>query len=237
MDPIGKKNEEMALFDAWKAAPGPATLTPLVGRLDPIVNKALGAYGYSGDANMKSTARLLAIQALPKYDPSKAALDTFVFGELRRLQRIGPQQEHAIPIPERVILERRIVERTTDELQEELGRPPTDDELLDRTGLSNKRLRTLRAAHGEVVGPRRDEAGQVIADATDTSDGSGLWEAAVVDSLDPVDRKIYEWSTGSGGERMTKLQMAQRLRLSPAAITQRSSRIARLLRSGEGMQV
>ena len=231
------KSETPDLFGTWKQAPGPKTLTPLLTHLDPVIDKALGAYGYAGDANMKNTARLLAVKALPKFDPDKASLDTFVFGELRRLQRVGPKQEYAIPIPERVMLERTAVDRATDDLREELGRQPTDDEILDRTGLSMKRLRTLRGVPTQVVGSRTDEAGQVIADAADEMDSSRLWEEAVATSLDPIDRKIYEWSTGSGGERLTKTQMAARLRLSPAAITQRSARIAQKLSAGEGLVI
>lgn len=225
------------LFGEWKAAPGPKTLTPLLQQLDPVIDKALGAYGYAGDANMKTTARLLAAKALPKFDPDKASLNTFVFGELRRLQRVGPQQEFAIPVPERVMLERSAVDRATDELREELGRQPTDNELLDRTGLSLKRLRTIRGVPSQVVGSRTDEAGQIIADAADEMDSSRLWEEAVAASLDPIDRKIYEWSTGSGGERLTKTQMAARLGLSPAAITQRSAKIVQKLSAGEGMVI
>ena len=231
------KSEVPDLFGTWKAAPGPKTLTPLVQQLDPVIDKALGAYGYAGDANMKNTARLLAVKALPRYDPEKATLNTFVFGELRRLQRVGPQQEYAVPIPERIMLERAAADRATDDLREELGRQPTDDELLDRTGLTLKRLRTLRGVPTQVVGSRTDDAGQVITDAADEMDSSRLWEEAVAVSLDPVDRKIYEWSTGTGGERLTKTQMAARLRLSPAAITQRSARIAQKLSAGEGMRI
>lgn len=225
------------LFGEWKAAPGPKTLTPLMQQLDPVIDKALGAYGYAGDANMKTTARLLAAKALPKFDPDKASLNTFVFGELRRLQRVGPQQEFAIPVPERVMLERSAVDRATDELREELGRQPTDNELLDRTGLSLKRLRTIRGVPAQVVGSRTDEAGQIIADAADEMDSSRLWEEAVAASLDPIDRKIYEWSTGSGGERLTKTQMAARLGLSPAAVTQRSAKIVQKLSAGTGVVI
>ena len=234
-----KQDESLALYNAWKVKPGPGTLTPLVARMDPVINKALGAYGYPNDRNMRNTARVLAIEALPKFDPERASLDTFVFGELRRLQRVGPKQEFAIAMPERVMLDRATLARTTGELAEALGRNPTDDELMDATGLSRKRMLTIRGARQQAVGQRLDESGQVISDAVDDAEpgGARLWEDAVVEGFGPIDRKIYEWSTGSGGVRLSKTQIAQRLKLSPAAVTQRSARIVAKLAEGEGMQI
>ena len=52
-------------------------------------------------------------------------------------------------------------------------------------------------------------------------------------SLGPVDKKIW-WSTGSGGEQLTKAEMALRLRISPAAVTQRAAMIA-AVRGGDGV--
>ena len=237
MGNLKQPDEQQALFDAWKQAPSPKTLTPLVKSLDPVISKALNAYGYAGDANMRTKARLLAANALPKFDPERASLDTFVFGELRRLQRIGPKQEYAVPIPERVMLERRALERTTSELYEELGRAPTDDEVRDRTGLTQNRLRVLRGVPQQTVGPTLDDQGRVITDADAGSDVSKLWEDAVVYSLNPVDRKIYEWSTGAGGEQLPKSEIALRLRISPAAVTQRAANIAKKLAEGERITI
>jgi DNA-directed RNA polymerase specialized sigma subunit len=237
MGTLTPADTQTSLFDAWKQAPGPKTLTPLIQNLEPTITKALTAYGYAGDANMRTQARLLAANALPRFDPKRASLDTFVFGELRRLQRIGPKQEHAVPIPERVMLERRALERASSDLYEELGRPPTDDEIQDRTGLTKGRLRTLRSVRAQVVGENLDDQGRVITAADDGTDASKLWEEAVVYSLGPVDKKIYEWSTGSGGEQLTKAEMALRLRISPAAVTQRAAMIARKLSAGEAIRV
>ena len=233
-----KQDESTMLYGAWKAKPGKQTLTPLLTHLDPVINKALSAYGYGDDRNMRNTARVLAIKALPKFDPERASLDTFVFGELRRLQREGPKQEFAVAIPERVMLDRATLNRSVGELRESLGRDPTDDEVVDATGISQKRLRTIRGVVAQNVGPQLDEKGDVVtAGVDDVPDGRALWEEAVTSSFGPIDKKIYEWSTGVGGIRLSKTQIAQRLRLSPAAITQRSARIVARLSEGEGMQI
>jgi len=229
---MGTLDNNVDLYDTWAQNPSKQTLTPLVKSLEPTIDKALNAYGYAGDANLKGRARILAIKALPRFDKEKANLDTFVFGELRRLQRIGPQQEFAVRVPERILLERGALERAKTDLQESLGREPTLDELKDRTGLSSKRIAAIRRAPDQVVGQRTDTEGQVIVDAAGELDDQELWRETVVMGLDPVDSKIYSWTVGDAGERLTKTQIAKRLGISPAAVTKRSKRIADKLAEG-----
>lgn len=236
--PGGEKEDPgLPLYDAWKSRPGPRTLTPLVTHLDPVIEKALGAYGYAGDSNMRNTARVMAIRSLPRFDPKRASLGTFVFGELRRMQRVGPQQEYPISVPEGVLLDRSTLQRATSELYDKYGRDPTDDEISDHTGLSAKRLRVLRSVPGQSVGVQLDAEGNARQDVASVADDRDLWADAVRLSLDPTDQKIYEWSTGRGGERFTSQQIAKRLNISPSAVSQRAMRIAKKLAEGEGIQL
>jgi hypothetical protein len=55
-----------------------------------------------------------------------------------------------------------------------------------------------------------------------------LYANAYYGSLtDPLDKKIFEWTTGyGGGERLSKTEIAHRLKRSSAAVSQRSNRMA-----------
>lgn len=218
------------MYSEWKRKPNSKTLTPLIQRLDPVIDKAVNAYGYSGDVNIKNTARSLAIKSLDRYDPDKASLETFVFGELRRLQRIGPRQEFALAMPERVLFERKALNNTLESLSDELGREPTFEEVKDRTGLSTRRLNTLYRLPTQTQGTKVDTEGQVIADGVDDYDPNRLWQESVVLSFDPIDRKIYELASSNQG--MSKVQVAKKLGISPAAVTQRTARMTKKLSEG-----
>jgi DNA-directed RNA polymerase specialized sigma subunit len=229
-----KPNE---LYDAWKAKPDKHTLTPLISSLTPVINSAIGAYGYAGDPNIRNVARIMTIDALPKYDPSRAALDTFVFGELRRLQREGPKHEEAIPLPERVALGRLELDRTTADMAAEYGREPTDDEIRDKLGLSAKRLRTLRGIGNRRIGELRDEQGNPVYAAEDEMDDSELWRDLVVSSLGTTDRQIYSWMSGVNGKRLSTAEVASRLRISPPAVSQRVAKIMAKMAEGDKLRI
>ncbi len=86
-------------YTAWSARRSPSTLTPLISSLQPTINSSLRTYGFANDPNMLATAQLHVIKSLDRYDPEKAGVKTFVTNELRRIQRLGPQQRFALPMP------------------------------------------------------------------------------------------------------------------------------------------
>jgi DNA-directed RNA polymerase specialized sigma subunit len=222
-------------FAEWRSKPSPTTLSPLITSLDPIVDKAMRSYGYTGDPNIKQTARIHIMRSLPRFDPSKSKLETFTFNELKRLQRLGPRQEHPIPIPEQASFDIRSVQNAEVELKDELGRDPTSHELADRTGLSLKRLSRLRTYGRPTVTENvfEDESGAVTPVGSPADSMDQVWTEAIYLGLSPVDQKIMDWSMGSHGEQvLSKTEMSQRLGMSVSAVTQRARRIADKLSEG-----
>jgi DNA-binding Lrp family transcriptional regulator len=52
--------------------------------------------------------------------------------------------------------------------------------------------------------------------------------------LEPLDQKMLEWRTGIYGKTIKSVnEIAERLKLSPAAVSQRAARIARLIAKGK----
>jgi len=226
------------LFSTWKQSPGPKTVTPLVKSLEPMINKALSSYGYSGDPNMKTTAQLHVIKALPRFDPSRAQLGTFVFNELKRLQRLGPKQQHAIPMPEQAAFDLKSIQRVEHDLAYNLGRDPNYDELADATGLSARRIEAIKKRYGMPTLTEQsfetDEGFIEVPGQRSVSDESQeLWTEAVYQEMDPIDKKIFDWATGLHGQpRLSKTKMAAKLNISIPAITQRAQRISKKLTEG-----
>jgi DNA-directed RNA polymerase specialized sigma subunit len=218
-------------YEAWKKKPGPATMTPLVMRLSPTIDSALRGYGLQDDSMMRNAARIHVSEAVQSYDPKKgASLDTFVRTELQRLQRINAQRRSPIPVPEGALTDIKTIDTYEDELDHELGRPPTVFELADRSGISIKRIETLRKKYKPVV---TDMSGTHSSD----DDSPFLLPAQQFDrdqfainmayyDADPIDKKIMEWSLGLyGSKKLNKVQMAKKLGVSVPAISKRAQGI------------
>lgn len=234
-DQLPKLDTDTA-FKAWKVSPGPRTLTPVLDALNPTIERAMHAYGYGGDPNIKSTAQLHVAEALNRYDPKKGAkLDTFMFNELKRLQRIGPQQQFAVPMPEQAVYDLQAIQRVEHDLAFDLGRDPTPEELSDVTGLSSQRINAIKKQYALPVVTEQsfDPALGMPGVAPSQGDAERLWTEAVYGELDAVDRQIMNWSMGLHGQpQLSKTQIAAKLGVSIPAVTQRAKRIA--VRMAEG---
>lgn len=225
-----------ALFSAWKEKPSPKTLSPLMDSLTPTIDSALHTYGFSGDPNIREAAKLHVISVLPRFDPTKAKLTTFLRNELRRLQRIGPEVRNPIQSSERARLDNRYLVGAETELREQLGRDPTIDELSDHCGLPAKRIERIRMASRPLLAEDSlsggdDQAPQVL--GTQQGRPEEVWMEAYYASLeDPKDKLIFEYSTGWRGRPVLgKSMIAAKLGVSPGAVSQRAARMSEALQS------
>ena len=240
--PKGPKTED--LYALWKAKPGPATLTPLMTAVQPTIQSAVRTHGFAGDPNMEATAQLHAISVLPRFDPKKAKLDTFLHNELRRLQRVGPQQNMPIRAPERALLDNRALLTADAELKDSLGRPPTVEELADHTGMPPRRIERIRLAARPVLSEDSlsgsgddNDAPRIL--GTEQGRPEDLWMESFYAGLeDPKDKLIFEWSLGwRGAQKLSKSEIARRLNVSVGAVSQRADKQAtglqQLISNGE----
>lgn len=222
-------------YQAWRSKPDKQTTAGVIKALAPVIDKALTTYGFQGNANARTMAQLHAASVLPRYDPSKAKLNTFMTNELRRLQRIVPQQTSPLPVPEGAALDLRTLKAHEAELTALRGREPTTAELTDSTGLSEKRIEYIRSRYDiPQVGEQSfvDDEGYTSLPGTLRRDES-VWVDAVYDEVDDIDKKILDWSLGrAGAPVLEKTEMARRLGITPAAVTQRSIRLANKLQEG-----
>lgn len=236
-DKIEKPDAVMTQYGVWKTKPSPLSTNDLLKTVEPTINKALMSYGYANDPNMRSTAQLHVLKSLPRYDPTKAHLNTFVMNELRRLQRLGPKQQHAMPMPEQAALDLKDVQRVETEMTQLSGREPTHSELADETGLSVKRIGALKSKYGMPTvteGQMQSEDMQAPTGSKD-DEGNQLWLEATYHGLDHTNKSIMDWSMGLHGKpRLSKTEMANKLNISIPAISQRAQQIHKRL--SEGME-
>ena len=216
-------------YDEWVNDPTPENMSKLVDTLQPTINSEVQRYA-GPKPLLRGKAKGLAIKAVHTYDPTRGAkLRTWVVTQLQPLSRYG-QQLRPIAAPEAAIRQAAEVHRIQTEMNEDLGREPTDVELADSTGISTKRIVKLRSMVLPAVSEGAFEAGagedERSLPGTVFSNKTDVAQDMVYDSLSDRDKAIYDLKTGAHGKAaLTNQMIAKRLGVTPALISQRSRQI------------
>ena len=220
-------------YEAWQGNQTPEGNAAFLKEIAPIVQKGVQMYG--GDSPLAaSQGRLMALEAMKKYDPTRSRLQSHLLTQMQGLQRVQRKQHEVIRAPERVLLENYRLNQKTQELSDELGREPTDAEVSDSLGISMDRLTKLRRFQPGIssgqASSQNPESGMPASRLPNQQDMENYWTEIVYQDLGPVDQKIMEMSLGMHGQKkLSNLEIAKKLNRSPGAITQRKMRIQELL--------
>ena len=221
---------ELPEYDIWKEVPTPDNMANVVNALAPTINAEVHRYPGSKPI-MRGRAKTLAIKAIKSYDPAQGAkLRSWVVTQLQPLSRYN-QQMRPIRTSELAIRQAAEAHRVQQELSDTLGRDPSNEELADEIGLSVKRIKELRKR----VKPTVYETAFETVDSEDPNSLPGTVdsnkmdtaEAIVYQSLSARDRMIYDMKVGRHGKTtIPNHEIAKRLGVTPALISQRSASIA-----------
>lgn len=220
------------LVTAWQKNQGSDELTTeVLKRMSRTISSAINSYAPGMERQMSVKAARLTLDALKSYVPDRGADPaTFVFHNLKRLNRLGARAQNIIPQSEYAAAESKLVRDAMARFADERGRDPSMAELADATGLSVRKLASILDRDAIVnesatltEDSRKDTIGQ--SDLTDDD-----YFEYVYASVDPVSQKIMEWTSGKHGVKpLSNNQIAAKLRVSPAAVSQRKSKIQRML--------
>lgn len=231
-------------FTTWKTDSNRQNTGTLLRALDPLINTALRTYGgpTAQSPAFKAQAKRLALEAMQTYDPSRASVKTHLMSRMQRLRRIAAQQRQIVRLPEQVAMDQMHVDTAARELEDTLGRPPSDAELADYSGLSVKRLAYIRGgkrpvARGSLPLTGENEA-QMDPGIVQPDAGVDEWSELVYDDQDDINKYIMERTLGMHGRRpTTPSAIAAALKLSPAAISHRMQRIQQQLDKRETLDM
>lgn len=226
-------------YAAWESNRNPDTYSELLKALDPIIKSGQRAYAPASGPSLRSRAKQIAIRALDSYDPKKGPIKPHLMSHLQGLMRLSAVENSPIRIPERVALDRKRMDEVEVELEDQLGRMPSDDEIAEAMGVSRSRITNIRRAHkplsegrimSSVSAEGEEGAGSpaVTIPGMDKSDDE--WVELVYDSLGSVDQVILESVLGLHGRRAIPPQkIAAKLGITPGAVSQRMKRIQAIL--------
>lgn len=195
--------KDFALWRAWKQSPTDMNLSALLKQIDPLIQRETNKWsGTLARPLLETEGKQLAVEAFKTYDPARGTgLGTHVVNALLKMSRLSYANQNVARLPENKMLKFHSYNLAHSELQDNLGRAPTVDELSDHLGWSIPRLTAFRKqiGHQELL-----ESG-----GTSASDG-GAFSTANEDELDhtvdfihhglpPVQKAIFEHLTGYGG--------------------------------------
>jgi len=223
-------------YDVWLQKPTQANLGRVVDSLKPTIDSAMTTYVGAGASPItRSRARYLAIGAIRSYDPTRgAALKTHVMTQLHPLTRYAVQSTQPVKMSERRLRQLKSLQDAEQGFEETHGREPSDAEMADTLGLSIKRINRIRSYATPFIGT--DAADAVAGAAPDTNyvDPEDVWIDYVYYDLDDTNRRILDWKLGRNGQPvLSNVEIARRLKVSPAAVTKRAARIQAKLLEGK----
>ncbi len=126
------KNKELELFYKYKAGDQNAK-KELIHSLTPLITSHVQKYNSSGlpVSAIKLEGQNLASQAIDTYDPNKSQLNTHVYNNLQKLSRFVSTYQNVGHIPEPRVLMLGTYNTVSSNLEFELGRKPTVNEIAD----------------------------------------------------------------------------------------------------------
>ena len=209
----------------WQTYKSPKDAKSLYDALKPTISSAIKSYA-GGDSNMSVPAYRIAFDAIKTYDKSKGTdVRTHVYNNLKRLNRISSERSNIVHIPEGVSRDYSVISKAIADFSDRYNREPNDDELSDITKLSKKRIDKILQRGTQISGSE-----SVTDEGADRVTHTGISEDTYIDyvysSSDNIDKKIIEMMSGRKGSRVyTGAEVARRLRMTPAAVSLRISKL------------
>lgn len=220
-------------YNRWVLDQSPDNMAGLVSAFMPTINSEIQQYAGSKTL-LRARAKAYVIDAIRSYDPTgTTSLNTWVVTNLKQLSRYG-KRLRPIRASENIIRNAAELNKVTAELEDSLGRKPTDDELQDSTGWSKKEIAKMRAA----------AVATVTSGATAVKDPETGPEDPSIDYLNSVpyardatymslnqrDKDIFDYKLGlHGKEQLQGNDIAKKLGVTPAYVSQRAAHIGSLI--------
>ena len=205
------KRKDTELYEEWKRTGSKTAMTELVRQLHPIIYAEVKrASGTLPTAALSAEAKKWTDKAIRNYDPSKgASLATHVTGYLPKIRRLNYKFTNSARLPENMHLKFTEFHNTVSHLENELGRPPLDEEIADRLGWSKPMVTKFK---GSLYEDLVESADARMPEAQQFNYNSMLMEH-LMDNLDQTEKIIL-----FGAKEMSSQELADKLGINIARL-------------------
>lgn len=229
-----RQERDLQLWKAWKADPTPATLTPVLEALSPLVDARLNDFrGLQSvpPGAMRGYCNGQLMEAIQTYDPSKgAALATHAEWRLKKLHAFVTDHQNLGKIPEHRTRFIQAFKNAQAELTEELGHKPDTLQLAERLKWSQAEVgrmaAELRPDHIASISLEPDQAG----DTFSAKERDAL--RYIHQQLGPQERLVFEHTLGVyGKQELPAKEIAALLDVPLPKVSRIRKKISNLLKS------
>ncbi len=207
---VTRGDQDHALWHTWKKSPTDANASALLKQVNPLVQREVNKWsGTLARPLLETEGKKLAMQSFHTYDPTKgAALGTHVVNQLQKMSRLSYANQNVARLPENKMLMFHSYNLGHATLQDELGRPPTADELADHLGWSINHLTKFRkeTAHQELLESGGNEGSTGNLHTEEDQDHTVDF---IHHDLPLQQKQIFEALTGYGGHPVMSNQEIQ----------------------------
>ena len=142
------RSADMDAYNHWKATGDKQSLGLLVKQLHPVIySQVERVSGTLPKAALSAEAKKWTVKAIESYDPSRgAALATHVLNYLPKIRRLNYKYQNSARLPENLQLQYTNFQTGVSQLQEELSREPTDEEIAKQLGWSKPLVTRFKAS-------------------------------------------------------------------------------------------
>lgn len=226
-----RKERNQRDLDLWKQwdhnGRKPEDMKPLLGAFRPMIrsqaNKYINNVEIPPPAIQAEFTKQFA-NAVQTYNPEKGTLGTWVGLQLKKGQRWIGQRQNTVRIAENVASKITDLNNTNSFLETTLGRPPTDQEIAERMGVSVPTVGRIRTQQ------RKDLIGSTMGfDPTDNSYSTSKEILKMLPyDLTPQERTVFEHITGTNGKpKLSGNEIASKMNVSPSTVSRLRSSIMR----------
>lgn len=197
------KQKDLALWQTWKRTRSPQDLEALVKQVEPVLGREVNRWrNVAPEFLLRNEAKKLALKAFEDYDPAHGtALATHVTNHLLKLSRTAYARQSTLSVPEATRLSFNNFARQERHLEEQLGRPPSLEELSDHLRLPPHKVQSLRAEVGKREYMESGDGPAFVAHLDDPDLVALAWH-----DMTPIQRTIFEHRTGYNDKPVLKGQ-------------------------------
>lgn len=229
------RDEVMNWLKEYKTKGTPESSRALLQYAEPIMRTAIYSFA-NGDKRYRIQAAKLALDAAKSYDPSHGTdLKTHMYNHLQRLNRISASRSNMVHIPENVSALFTVIEKGRADYEDRFDRSPSDTELADFLHMPVKTINRVDKYRQPV-----SESMTYTPEGDDTLGFKATKDNDYLEYLyrssDPTDQKIIEYGTGYNGNKMLSgKDIAAKLKITPAAVSQRMNRLSNKMSEIRGL--
>jgi len=219
-----KEQQYIELIQRYKKGDKQA-LRELMDLISPIIRKGIMTFG-GGDETLEGRARLIAKRVIDNYNPKVGRLENYLMLNLQELRRRASESRNVLSSSEYIRLQQKKLYESEKELEDRLGRPPSDQELADYLGISIKKIAKLRSAQGGVAGSAVMDMPTKVPDLGELNEAQQLWLQTIYLEAPPEDKVVIENYFGLHGKKPATIeQIAQKLKKSVGYVHERIRKI------------